>query len=753
LAHLSARAISAYADTLSFGIQGIIGANPWPSLNNSSDEISLTDSSGNLIDRVAYSDSWYKSDEKKSGGFSLERINPYHPCSGANNWIGSDNVDGGTPGDINSVFDDRPDTVRPQIAEIKIIDSLTLQIDFTKQMDTVALHTCDIWVAPIGKFAGARTLLPEFPERLILTFPAAFKTGVNYSCRIENAGDCIGNLINPVPVDFGIGRTPQPYEILITEVFPIPAEDLNEKLTYEYLELTNTADEWISLDRAILKDASSATALREINMSPGQRLILTTSSAVAQLSAFGRAVSVSSFPSLNNAGDHIQLFTPDTQLIHDVNYADSWYDDEEKKKGGWALEMVDPSNPCGTQNNWRASVAEAGGTPGQKNSVDADNPDETPPVVKRMWTRAGDTVYIQFDEKITESNTSDIQVTTEVQRALFIKYQDQNTAVFLFQPALGIRIKHSIEISGFSDCNGNTSAVEHLILGVPEDAEIGDVIINEVLFNPFSGATTDYVELYNRSPRFIDLNQWALANFDANKDTISSIKIISVNPYILFPETYVLLSKNSNEVIEFYTRHDQSVFLEVESLPAYNNSDGNVIAISSKGVVSDRFDYNEEMHFPLLKELKGVSLERIDPNRSTADAGNWHSAAQTAGFGTPGVVNSQASAADDFDDKVNVQPQTFSPDNDGFDDVLLINYNLPESGYMCSIQIFDSRGKHILELANNQLLGKKGTFSWDGRDKNNEKSAIGLYIIAVELFDLEGKTQVFKKSCVLAVRF
>ena len=84
-------------------------------------------------------------------------------------------------------------------------------------------------------------------------------------------------------------------------------------------------------------------------------------------------------------------------------------------------------------------------------------------------------------------------------------------------------------------------------------------------------------------------------------------------------------------------------FLEMSSIPAYNNTSGTVILLY-EGSIIDRFDYTETMHYSMLKTTEGVSLERINHNRPTQDASNWHSAAATVGFATPAISAVEASA-------------------------------------------------------------------------------------------------------------
>ena len=196
-----------------------------------------------------------------------------------------------------------------------------------------------------------------------------------------------------------------------------------------------------------------------------------------------------------------------------------------------------------------------------------------------------------------------------------------------------------------------------------------------------------------------------------------------------------------------------SAFLQMESLPTYSNDEGSVYLVNNLNMIVDSFHYNDDMHFALLNSNDGVSLERIDYNRPTIDESNWHSAAEDVGFATPGYENSQYMKTDTEGGEIVVSPLTFSPDNDGVDDVVNISYNFSTAGFVASVVIYDAKGRLIKNLIQNELLGVSGTFSWDGITENNEKARIGIYIIFIEVFDLDGNVKSFKKTVVLAGYF
>jgi hypothetical protein len=80
-------------------------------------------------------------------------------------------------------------------------------------------------------------------------------------------------------------------------------------------------------------------------------------------------------------------------------------------------------------------------------------------------------------------------------------------------------------------------------------------------------------------------------------------------------------------------------------MPTYSNDEGRCVLLNKDGKRFDQFDYTDRMHYPLLDNKDGVSLERIDFNRPTDDASNWTSASSTSGYGTPTYQNSQYAKA------------------------------------------------------------------------------------------------------------
>jgi hypothetical protein len=274
-----------------------------------------------------------------------------------------------------------------------------------------------------------------------------------------------------------------------------------------------------------------------------------------------------------------------------------------------------------------------------------------------------------------------------------------------------------------------------------------DVIVNEILFNPKPGGV-DYVELYNRSDKTIALNQLFVANRNSTGD-INGIVPLSTGNDSLYPQHFIVATEDPNIVQSQYITTDLNAFIKVNNMPSFNDDNGDVIILNAQDTIIDELKYDAGWQFPLINDPEGVSLERIDYNASTQSPNNWHSAATSVGYGTPGYKNSQYKT-DTVQGSITVSPGIFSPDNDGMDDFATIDYSFPQPGYIANITIFDISGRPVRYLEQNALCGTKGNFRWDGLGEKEQALPIGIYIVFTEVFDLEGKSAQFKNTIVLA---
>jgi hypothetical protein len=187
----------------------------------------------------------------------------------------------------------------------------------------------------------------------------------------------------------------------------------------------------------------------------------------------------------------------------------------------------------------------------------------------------------------------------------------------------------------------------------------------------------------------------------------------------------------------------------MEKFPSYNNDFDYVVLLDENMNIIDELFYSEKMHHLLLAEEKGISLERISFSQNTNDFKNWHSASTTSGYGTPGYKNSQAEIENVVTPRITFGTESFSPNYDGYNDEYQIQYELEKPGYIANIFIFDSVGRFVMKLANNEILGTSGKIIWNGEDQTGKRQNLGIYVVLVEIFNTSGEVYQFKDGVVL----
>ena len=543
------------------------------------------------------------------------------------------------------------------------------------------------------------------------------------------------------------------YDVVIDEIMADPTPQVGLP-NNEWIELRNISSSPVNLLGWRIADASSQSGpLPNFALQPDSFVIVCNTGSLAAMSALGNAISVTSFPSLDNDGDQVCLRAANGTTIHAVAYFSSWYQNQLKRDGGWTLEMIDVHSPCTGSTNWTASLSPTGGTPGSKNSVAAVNKDDTPPRLKYAYTIDSVTVIAIFDEPI-DSFAAAIPGNYIIDGGLSIASANPlaplfNSAQLKLNTTLLINTVHTLTVSNLIDCASNVIASGNKArIGLPEEAANQDVVINEILFKPKSNGF-DYVEFVNQSNKIIDASKLLVANRN-NTGDIGSIKKIFSTPYDIFPGDYFVITEDASSLQINYLVKNPDGIIVLPSLPSYPDDEGDVILLNGQGDVIDEVRYKDDWHFKLIDDPEGVSLERIDPAGTSQDPANWHSAASTAGYGTPTYKNSQYKQTQQIDATIEIMPKTFSPDNDGHDDVTTIQYKVSEPGYIANITIYDSQGRVVRSLVKNGTLGTSGLWNWDGLDENQKKLPIGIYIVYTEIFNLQGKTQHFKNAIVLA---
>jgi hypothetical protein len=733
-----------------------LGLASWPALVNSGDNLGLRSPQGLLIDSVDYLQSWYQDPAKDDGGYSLEMIDPDNlSCAPRSNWQASRSPVGGTPGDANSLAGLPQDQTPPSLLSVAPLGSDTLRLCFDGSLDTASLS------GP-GKFfvnnqiGQPLRVIPEAPDFACvkLLLEEQLTPSILYEVTVSDIADCSGNLLTaPLTASFLIGLPPEPGDIVINELLPDP--DPRRSLPDgEFVEIYNRTTKALDLSGCSLSDGGSPAVIEAGVIGPQGYVILCSEADAAAFSAFGPAISISSFPSLNNSGDPVFFFDANGFPLDFVAYTDDWYRNSDKSDGGWTLERIDPNFlNCNQPGNWNASVNGNGGTPGAPNSVLGVYEDTDAPLVAGIALPDAATIELRFSEPMDEASLGRLSHYSLESLGAPIAAEsfppDFSTLRLTFLPLDSGQI-YTLEIDSLRDCAGNFLRAS-LFVGLPDSALPGDVLINEILFNPYTGGF-DFVEIANVSEKMLDLGDLNIGEIFPNSDSIFNFDRVSPAGSLFLPGSLVCLTPSEAYHRRTYLPPSTARFFEMSSFPSYDDSKGECVIFTDNGEILDRFYYEDGYHYPTLADEEGVSLERISLRRPTGDRSNWLSAASTARYATPGYPNSQALEVSDENQSVSLQPQTFSPNGDGSDDVLAINYQFSFNGANAVVSVFDAQGRRIRDLASNLLLGTKAsTIFWDGTDAQGTRADVGMYVIVFEVFNQEtGVRQAYRKVAVLA---
>jgi len=649
------------------------------------------------------------------------------------------------------------DSIPPQIINFNCITDKELELTFSEYIsDESGLGTLNYLVNnDVGN--PEKIELFENNTKTTLHFAQSFENGKMHTLSVNNISDTSNNLMKDTILNF-LYFEALPLDIVINEIMddPTPSVELPE---FEYIELFNTTAFEINLNGWTLQINDKTQKFENCILPAFGYLILCNNSAKDVLSDFGQVYAFSSFL-LPNSGSKLSLINHKGVLISSFNYQKADFKSSEKENGGWSIEQIDYSSTCLGIDNWAYSSSNLGGSPGSQNSI-SENFKPEPEIVS--FEKINDTTLqlIFANAMDTESieNPVNFKIIESGKNPVRSKIEDPNHKLIqlIFSEKFSKNNYYTLKISsGLKNCLGLNLEKDHFFtFGIPDEIEMNDIVINEILYQPLNNGE-EYIEIYNRSEKILDLSDLEIclikvAVFPQPADT--NCKGIIDHSRLINPSTYFVLTRSPEKVLEQYYTPNSENFITVAELPRLVD-DGGVIGLKRQnGIYIDQAIYDEKMHSPMLNYTEGVSLEKIHFNLFGLVKSNWHSASFAVGFGTPGYQNSQFSSFENADTPITVSPHVFTPNDDGRDDLLKIEYHLDKSGYTANVIIFTAEGIKVKQLVNNEFLGTQGAFFWNGCDENSEKMPRGIYIVFVEFFDLNGNVKHYKETAVLGERF
>ncbi|MFQ6042009.1 MAG: lamin tail domain-containing protein [Candidatus Poribacteria bacterium] len=391
---------------------------------------------------------------------------------------------------------------------------------------------------------------------------------------------------------------------------------------------------------------------------------------------------------------------------------------------GISVEKIDPFKGD-EPDNWKASRDASGSTPGRENSHLKPLPEPSRQLVIIGPDKITEYVVEIFQVELQANGEKDINWEGEVKievsvpsarlsvvsgkpdgNSLTLKLEDGSAEFQLIAAT-----KETIQLVAQSVSEPNLKAGKTIaVVAKPIAPPPADVVINEIMHSPDTKAgQVEWIELYNRDSQPADLSEWLIADSRNKPVSIPSGTVIP-------PNQFLILTKDEEKFLASFP--DVKYVVQIK-LPGLNNTGDTVTLRSSTGKKIDEVKYESA------GSIRGRSLERLDPNRPSAEIANWKLSIDLSGA-TPGRPNSVSALISSSKPDLRITPNPFNPQITPTH----IKYRAPTDTKV-TIKIFDSAGKLVKTLLEKREAGGEQTISWDGKDDSGKKVSVGLYICQI----------------------
>ncbi|MCB0807477.1 MAG: lamin tail domain-containing protein, partial [Bacteroidales bacterium] len=550
------------------------------------------------------------------------------------------------------------DTIPPEVVSVSVESANTLSVHFSEPVEQIGAENPGNYVVQPGSVTPSSAMRDGTAlSKVHLEFEDDFAPGVNYSVLISAIGDLSGNFLEQDSATFYISELTgvDPFSIVINEIMAdVDPEPIGLPVA-DYLELYNSNPYPVNLEGFTLKPRESADpiAFPSAVILPDSFLIVTLPADTQFFASFGPVVGLPGF-SLNNEGVSA-LRNPDGSLVHAIGYQKSWYKDDEKEDGGWALEQIDPLNPCTGGDNWSASNHESGGTPGERNSVDAQN--IFAPTIESVVAISQNMTEISFSQ-IMDSVPMMMPGIFEVDGGIGFPASVNLESPFFTKAYLSFDqpfVENQVYTMTLADtvygCSGSFIAPgKQFEFVLPVEAEPFEIVFNEVMPDPDPPVELpqyEYIEVFNTTVDYKGIRGWMLQVGETVKPIPDAV--IDPHGYLIFTDS---------EVEQLFGLFGPAVGFSSLGL---SNSGTTLKLLNSEGLLMSVLAYEPSWYMDGEKAEGGYSLEQIDPFNPCAGEENWSETLSEKG-GTPGTLNSvdaENEVLPSIDHIIALDPQTF----------------------------------------------------------------------------------------------
>ncbi len=683
-----------------------------PVLNNKSDAIVLFDPAGTIIDSLFYDESW-----NIKSGHSMEKIRPEFASDIHKNWQISIDTTKMTPGLPNSVLISDVDgaLITNEVRHFPLYpsghDSITVTVPFTNGgvlpiTGLVQIATAGIISIPSHHFEDllfGDTLTANF--RLPPLSPG--NNQVSISLIVPNDQNTSNNLYtDSIFVRYPFGA------LTINEFLPAPIDDqleFVELFSFYNIDLRNWA---ISDNTKKPKNFPSGT------ISTGDFTVISRDSAFKlQVADDAVFIAIHDLPILNNLTDAIYLFDPTGAIIDSLYYNEGW-----NINNGRSMEKVRPEFPSDTSIYWRVSIHANRMTPGSVNSVyikDMDGAVLTDSIrYEPIIPSQNDVISVAAPIFNTGLRTISGSVSIfkiageELSRRTFEPLLPGDTTTIHLQieplPPGTNSLRLLLDITG-DDNKSNDSGDFTVTVHFP----FAWVTFNEFLAQPDT-LQSEFIELIGFSE--VDLSAWSISDASGNKRVLRNGMLKAEIPFVVLTDSTLL------DLLP-----DKSAAAIPEGgLPTLNNNGDALYLLDITGTVIDSLSYNTNSW----TLVHGRSNEKFRPDMVSNNPLRWGVAVNFEAM-TPGRQNSLYLPRSLEMAGVILEPNPFSPDHDGFEDVLSIKVKTPFPSATIKLEIFDMVGRAIATPYWNLAIPQETIFTWNGVRDNGSPARIGLYILKI----------------------